>query len=251
MDRKLIERRQFYTENGYVILRQLFRPECLRSLAQTLRSALPKLENNDQTPSLESEILSAEAADHKCIYNAAQSVGSSAAAYNLLGGEQVLDEVIGVTGFEETSIHVLPMYLIIQLPGDRRFDYGWHQDGAYYPWTEQMTTLWFPVNRPTNAETGTISVIPGSHTDKIRGSETSFRNGYFRQIISEVKQAELQAEVMLDLAPGDCCIMEGNLVHRSISNKAGSPRVAGVVRMINLPAHTPYERDRFYCVHKS
>ena len=251
MDRKHSERREHYAKNGYVILRQLFRPERLHCLAQTLRCALPTVQDDIDTRSVESDVLSAEAADHKFVYNAAQSVGSSAAAYSILGGEHTLDSITDVTGYEETCIHVLPMYLIIQLPGDDRFDYGWHQDGAYYPWADQMTTLWFPVNRATNAETGTISVIPGSHTDKIRGSQTSFRNGYFKQIITELKEAEPQSEQMLDMEPGDCCLMDGSLVHRSVPNRADSPRVAGVVRMINVPMHTPYERDRFYCVHKS
>ena len=249
MHRQLSEQRAFYSENGYVILRQLFSPDRLASLAKTLHSALPA--HDDQIPSVEHQILATEAEDHRSLYNAAQSVGSSAAAYGLLGEERAMHVIFGVTDWNETRIHVLPMYLIIQLPANERFDYGWHQDGAYYPWADQMATLWFPVNRATSSETGTISVIPGSHRDKIRTSETFFRNSNFKQIIAAVKPSELQKEEMLSLSPGDCCVMDGSLIHRSVANRAASPRVAGVVRMVHLPAHTPYERDRFYCVHKS
>ncbi len=249
MDGQLSERREFYTENGYVILRQLFHPDRINCLAQTLRFALPEGKQDDWAQSIDDEILSAEAVNHQFIFNASQAVGSSAAAYNLLGAH-ALEAVFAVTGFEPVSVHVLPMYCIIQLPGDGRFDYGWHQDGAYYTWAEQMITLWFPVNRPTNGETGTISVIPGSHREKIRKNETFLRHGYFKQIITEVNPAELQTEAMLDLALGDCCLMDGSLVHRSVSNNANSPRVAGVARIVSLPKHTYYKHDRFYCLHK-
>ena len=248
MDRQPGEQRDFYTENGYVILRQLFSPDRLASLAETLRSELPA--QDDQIQSVERKILATESKDHRLLYNAAQSVGSSAAAYGLLGEERTLRAIFSVMGWDDTRIHVLPMYLIIQLPGDERFDYGWHQDGAYYPWADQMATLWFPVNRATSSETGTISVIPGSHRDKIRTSETYFRNSHFKQIIADVKPTELGTEEILSLSLGDCCVMDGSTIHRSIANRAASPRVAGVVRMVHLPEHTPYERDHFYCVHK-
>jgi ectoine hydroxylase-related dioxygenase (phytanoyl-CoA dioxygenase family) len=68
---------------------------------------------------------------------------------------------------------------------------------------------------------------------------------------SKMDEHELEQERILDLALGDCCIMEGNLVHRSVANRSNSPRVAGLVRMANNASQPVYERDRYYCVHKS
>jgi len=145
----------------------------------------------------------------------------------------------------------MPMYLIIQLPSDERFDYSWHQDGTYYPWCQDFLTLWFPVNRSTARDTGTISVIPGSHHAGLRETETFLKNGFFKQMQTKLAPEEQGREIVLEVELGDCCIMSGNTVHRSVANRCSSPRVAGVLRIANLGTQQIYERERFYCVHKS
>jgi ectoine hydroxylase-related dioxygenase (phytanoyl-CoA dioxygenase family) len=196
-------------------------------------------------------ILRRESEAHSLVYNAAQSIGSSAEGYQLLGKSGILDVVIEATGFKPRNLHLTPMYLIVQIPNDDRFDYVWHQDRAYYPWSQDMVTLWFPVNRATLRDTGTISLIPGSHQNGLRPADTSFRHGFFRQLESTIDQCETNDELFMELDAGDCCIMHGDTVHRSVANRAVSPRVAGVVRMVNIDNLTSYERERFYCAHKS
>jgi phytanoyl-CoA hydroxylase len=245
------ERREFYVENGYVILDHIFPQDQIACLAQAFSPRLSRNGNGGKKRTLDEQILAAEAEDHRLVYNGAQSVGSSAAAHFLLGRDAFSDALLAVTGLEGAGLHFLPMYFVVQLPGDERFDYGWHQDRAYYSWCDELVALWFPVNRRVSKETGTISVIPGSHRKGARTNETHFRHGYFRQIDSEVEAAEIANEEVLDLELGACCIMEGNLVHRSIANRSSTPRVAAVVRMVNLSEEATYERERFYCVHKS
>ena len=201
--------------------------------------------------SLDDLILAREAEDHSQVYRASQSVGSASATYRLLGSSGILNIVCGLTGFDPAELHLMPMYLIVQLPGDERFDYGWHQDGAYYDWCEEFVALWFPVNRAVSGETGTISVIPQSHSEGRREANTYLRNGFFRQIDAKPGEQEATHEQVLDMQLGDCCIMDGNLIHRSVSNRSATPRVAGVVRLAHLGKLSSYERERFYCVHKS
>jgi ectoine hydroxylase-related dioxygenase (phytanoyl-CoA dioxygenase family) len=143
------------------------------------------------------------------------------------------------------------MYLVIQLPSDERFDYTWHQDGTYYPWCQDFLTLWFPVNRSTTQTTGTISLIPGSHLSGPRETETFLKNGFFKQMQSKLQTNEQDREEVLEVELGDCCIMSGNTVHRSVANRCASPRVAGVLRIANMGGQLSYERERFYCIHKS
>ena len=239
-----------YTENGYEIFPQVFRQELIDALAQTLRRCLLKDYSQGAGLSLNDLILAREAEDHSLIYKASQSVGSSAAAYRLLGSG-ILEKVCALTGFDLADLHLMPMYLIIQLPGNENFDYGWHQDGAYYDWCRDFAALWFPINRPVGAGSGTIGVIPQSHVDGRRETNTHFRNGFFRQIDSRLHEGEAVGEHVLEMEPGDCCLMHGNLVHRSVPNRSATPRVAAVMRLAHLDPSTPYERERFYCVHKS
>jgi ectoine hydroxylase-related dioxygenase (phytanoyl-CoA dioxygenase family) len=243
---------ELYDSNGYVISEDIFSPASLSLLCRSLRHVLEKsgTENEDRL-TLEELILKREAQDHALVYQAGQSIGSSAATYQLIGSSGVLDEVSAVTGFDKADLHLLPMYLIIQLPSDERFDYAWHQDGSYYAWCQDFLTLWFPVNRSTKRDTGTISMIPGSHKSGPRKTDTSYRQGYFRQIESQLELNEESQEEVLEVGLGSCCIMHGNTVHRSVANRSSSPRVAGVLRIANLARQSSYERERFYCTHKS
>lgn len=249
------ETSQFYAKQGYVIAKHVFSAPLLDALKSSLRAVLAK---NGQNGSMSHDqftvddlIMTRESEAHSLVYNASQSVGSSAAAYQLLGKSGIFDVITEATGFELQNLHLTPMYLIVQLPNDERFDYVWHQDRAYYPWAHDMVTLWFPVNRATTRDTGTIGVIPGSHQSGLRSADTSFRHGFFRQMESTTEQRETDQELFMELEAGDCCVMNGDTVHRSVANRASSPRVAGVVRMVNTGNLTSYERERFYCVHKS
>lgn len=244
-----------YADDGYLTAKGAFSTGLLEELKQSLRSVLEKngreSEANDPQQTLEELILMREGEAHSLVYNASQSVGSSAAGYMLLGKSGILETVAKATGAELQNLHLTPMYLIVQLPNDERFDYVWHQDRAYYPWAQDMVTLWFPVNRATTKHTGTISLIPGSHRSGLRTADTTFRHGFFRQIESPIETSETNGEVFMELEAGDCCIMHGDTVHRSVSNRADSPRIAGVVRIVNIGNLPSYERERFYCVHKS
>jgi hypothetical protein len=222
-------------------------------ICQSLRAILEKSgdAHADSARSLDELILDREASDHSLVYKAAQSLGSSAATYQLLGSSGVLDLVCRVTGFRKSDLHLMPMYLIVQLPSDERFDYSWHQDGSYYPWCQDFLTLWFPVNRGTKRDTGTISMIPGSHTVGPRETDTFLKNGFFKQVQARLQPGEEEQEEVLETELGDCCIMNGNTVHRSVANRSKSPRVAGVLRIANLATQKSYDRERFYCTHKS
>ena len=245
--------RKSYRDDGFVIAKRVFPETSLALLRNSLRTVLDKSRENQSSERriLDALIMDSESHNHALVYNAAQSVGSSAATYRVLGSSEIFGIISEVTGFKETDLHLMPLYLIIQLPSDDRFDYTWHQDGSYYPWCEDFLTLWFPINRNTTADTGTISIIPGSHGCGPRETETFLKNGFFKQIQSKLQAGEADREQVLEMEMGDCCIMSGNTVHRSVANRSASPRVAGVLRIANLASQSSYERERFYCVHKS
>jgi ectoine hydroxylase-related dioxygenase (phytanoyl-CoA dioxygenase family) len=242
-----------YAEAGYAVAKDVFTTSALEALRQSFRSVLSKslTDPTTQNLTLDELVLTCEKQDHNLVYESAQSVGSSAATYQLLGSSFIFDLVSEITGFRKTELHVLPMYFVIQLPSDERFDYAWHQDGSYYPWCNEFLTLWFPVNRKAAQQSGTISVIPGSHQSGLRRTNVFLRNGFFKQMQAELENGEEGAEQALEIELGNCCIMDGNTVHRSVANHSSSPRIAGLLRIANVGAQQSYERERFYCAHKS
>ena len=66
-------------------------------------------------------ILAREAEELSLVYKASQPLGSSAAAYNLLGSSGILDVVCGLNGFDPAELYLMPMYLIA-VTGNERFD---------------------------------------------------------------------------------------------------------------------------------
>ena len=220
---------------------------------QSFRSVLnkPERSNLESACSLNELIMKREAEDHGLIYNAAQSLGSAASTYQLLGSSGIFGLVSQATGFRVQDLHLMPLYLIVQPPSDDRFDYCWHQDGAYYSWCPDLITLWFPVNRGTNRDTGTISMIPASHQSGVREADAFLKHGHFKQLQSRLDGGELEMEESIEIDLGDCCIMHGHTVHKSVPNRSDTPRVAGVLRIANLSSLNSYERERFYCAHSS
>jgi ectoine hydroxylase-related dioxygenase (phytanoyl-CoA dioxygenase family) len=243
-----------YRRDGYVIAQDVFPRNALARVAEAMRATLDKghfpAAHFPAPASLEEVIQEREAEDHALVYNAANSIGSSAGTYQLIGGSRILDVVADLIQVNVSDLHLMPMYLIVQLPSDERFDYVWHQDGAYYEWCTELVTLWFPINHEATPEKGTISVIDSSHSAGLRAAETYKRHGFFRQI--EVAAGEQAGqEKPLSVALGDCCIMHGHTLHRSVANRSSVPRVTGVLRLANMARQDKYDREQFYCMHKS
>jgi ectoine hydroxylase-related dioxygenase (phytanoyl-CoA dioxygenase family) len=245
--------RENYASEGYIIASQAFDTAAVRNLCQSFETVLNKLGTSDtaDAESLSDNLFKREKEDHSIVYQGSQAMGSSAATFELLGASGIFETISKLTGFEKTGLHLMPLYLIVQMPSDERFDYTWHQDGSYYPWCRDFLTLWFPINRKTGSNAGTISIIPESHKYGMRETETTLRHGFFKQMQSKLREGEAQREKPLEMELGDCCIMNGNTVHRSVANRANTPRVAAVVRIAYLPTLESYDRDKFYCSHKS
>lgn len=247
VSRKAVEGGRQYEEEGYVLLERIFQPNAVASLFESFAEVLSG--QAGVVADINTLILTKEAQDHSLVYKASQSVGSSSAAYQLLGSSSIFENISALTGFPQASLHLMPMYLIVQLPSDERFDYVWHQDGSYYPWCTNFLTLWFPINRGTNSENGTISIIPGSHRAGLRETKEHLKNGFFKQLESRLEPGEERKEKILKTELGDCCVMHGNTIHRSVANRSESPRVAGLLRLACLTPSQIYDRERFYCAH--
>src|SRR5438128_3732771 len=156
------ELNSLYRKDGYVIAEDVFPRQALACVAEAMRANLDR-GHLPRTARTEEVILEREAESHSLVYNAANSVGSSAGTYQLLGRSKILDVVADLIEAKVSDLHLMPMYLIVQLPADQRFDYAWHQDSAYYEWCRELVTLWFPINQEATPETGTISVVDSSH----------------------------------------------------------------------------------------
>ena len=228
-----------FNERGYVILRGIFSEANVGQIAETLRAALGQ-PGDAADQDLASRVLVREDEDHSKVYQAAISVGSSAAAYRLIGSSEVLERVNEAVGVPFTHLHCMPLHIAVQIPKVGDFDYQWHQESTFYPWCRDVISVWFPVSGPSSAATGTMTVIPGSHRDGELPYERYYTNEKFLQLHTKVSAEEAATAVPIEINVGDAVLFSSDLVHASIPNRSGAPRVTGILRLVNMTTQSTY-----------
>ena len=123
MNAGVVDLTKSYSENGYAILKEAFSEKALAAVGQALLCTLAQGDGglaprDGGEPPLNETILATDARNHGSVYAAAQSVGTSAAAYQLVGKPEFLDLLLAITGAKLAELHLMPMYLIIQMPSD-------------------------------------------------------------------------------------------------------------------------------------
>lgn len=220
-----------FETNGFCIVKNAFSQTLLDELAKSLKNILKREETN---VSLDQLILDREVENHQIVYNASATVGSSAAAYRLLGNSEIISILEAISGISAHRIHIMPMHVQIQCPSDERFDYKWHQESSFYPMYPDVLSVWFPLLRPSSCLTGTMAVIPGSHKKGKRDANMYFSHEKFRQIEPVVEDYEENYQIVIEINPGDVCIFHPDLVHKSLGNQGRLPRLTGIVRAIDI-----------------
>lgn len=107
----------------------------------------------------------------------------------------------------------------------------WHQDVSLnWPVTSQPAlAIWFPLDDAT-AESGSLQIIPKSHTNGVIGA------GHLLPPSLEAQYAPAGAIVDVEMAAGDCLFFHPQLLHRSGLNRTDSPRRA--INAILMPGHS-------------
>lgn len=222
-----------FQDQGFYIATDAIPQEALAGIRDVLADALGKSASATDI-SLDDLIMLREREDHNLVYQASLCVGSSASAYQLIGDRSFLDLISNIANLDLRNTHIMPLAVQVQLPGDQRFDYKWHQESTYYPWCPDVLTIWFPIVRPSKRADGTMAVIPGSHRDGQRDARTYFSYQNFRQIEPQIKEVEAVSATPIEINVGDICVFDANMVHCSEPNLTKVPRVTGILRLVNF-----------------
>lgn len=94
-----------------------------------------------------------------------------------------------------------------------------HQDNYYFCLEPpHVATIWVALD-DVDEENGCLRYVPGSHLKPVR-SHTSSQVIGFSQGIPDYGTEDREAEVLIELAPGDAVIHHGNLIHRAEANQS-------------------------------
>jgi ectoine hydroxylase-related dioxygenase (phytanoyl-CoA dioxygenase family) len=118
----------------------------------------------------------------------------------------------------------------------------WHEDSAY--WTgrldndQRIVTVWLALDR-TFRENGCMGVIPGSHLGDGAQYRTIDADAFFHSEAIAVDESEA---VWFELAPGECSLHDGRILHGAAANTSPHRRAGYTMRY--LPAGTRIVPER-------
>lgn len=234
------EIRNEFEQNGYYICRQGLELDKVALLEDALRLALVNGDAEYNDLSLDELVLLRESQDHKKVYDAAVSVGSSFAGMNVLSQSKILEISTACSGALSGAVHNMPLHVAIQNPSDGSFDYGWHQESAFYDWCPDILNIWFPLVRPSTTSAGTMSVLPQSHLNGKLPYNDFLNEAGFRQLNCEIDSVKDTSEVDIEINVGDFVIFHSDLIHKSKLNFSKLPRYSGILRIVNMSTQPNY-----------
>jgi ectoine hydroxylase-related dioxygenase (phytanoyl-CoA dioxygenase family) len=223
--------RDSFQSQGYVIAEDCFPRLYLSRVAEVLWTVLAK-GTDDEDLSLEALIQKREIEDHRKVFEAALSVGSSLAATELVGRSQLISIAAELYDVSPKHLHAMPLHVAIQMPHVTTWDYEWHQESAFYPWVPDILNVWFPLTHPSRVESGTMAVIPGSHGAGKRQAHTRDAQSFI-QIIPEMEAGEEERAIPMLTEPGNAVLFHADMLHKSLPNMGMVPRLTGVLRIVN------------------
>lgn len=102
---------------------------------------------------------------------------------------------------------------------------GWHQDTRYIT-IRPTGVIAFLALSPTNTDSGTVSVIPGSHKwDVLPHEDTQDKDSILTRGQYITAEFDKTNVTPLNLKPGECGFFDHNIVHSSGPNHTGDRRL--------------------------
>lgn len=136
-------------------------------------------------------------------------------------------------------VNILPYTAVrIDIPGEERYLFKWHQDYPYTQGSRDGVVVWVPLFNVMQGE-GNIELIPGSHLEGIKRVElvdpdNKMRNGAHVIRIEDCDAYDERVRVAVDVCAGDALMFHALTVHRSTESKIDNIRWTVQLRYANF-----------------
>jgi len=206
------ETRRSYEQDGFLILREVFKPEETSRLSSAAERLLDRTDLVDKL-NLRCRF-QGNCAGGECLFETFDPVIDLAAEFRDIALDSRILDLLGELYGEEARL--FKDKLIFKPPG--AMGYALHQDYIAWPgFPRSFLTVLVPIDA-TNAENGCTEVFVGKH----REGALSPEDGDYHELPDEVLD---DAEgVLLELEPGDLAVFGGFTPHRSGPNRSGGWR---------------------------
>ncbi len=212
-----------YAEDGIVCLRGLFDAEWVEHLRACVDSCIA-------TPGPLAQNISRGG---EGVFISDTFIHTHIAGFRRFIWESRAAEIMA-TVLRSTKVNLLFDQILVKEPGSTTRTM-WHHDHTYWPVAgDQVATLWIALD-PVLAANGSVEYIPGSHKWGQRFKAEAFiGDGRYTEDLPEVPDIDSMRDQFefrqFEMAPGDCTIHHGLLVHGAPGNETAGRRRAYVTR---------------------
>ncbi|KAL0812184.1 hypothetical protein ABMA28_009561 [Loxostege sticticalis] len=233
MVRLTAAQKQFYKDNGYIMLKGAFTPSEMNKLSERydvlFNSKNPRVMENSWQGSNETNRITDSPYTVKGIHNLHHH---DATFGNALYNENLLDAVADCLGTENIALHHTKAHL---KPPEKGAVYPMHQDYHYFPYDKHGCVAAFIHLDDAYPENGCLYVYPGSH--KLGPQEDVGKlEGNFHYV--DNKKFPLEKAVPVRAERGDVVIFSYLLIHGSPQNTSNNPRRMYLAQFFD-PSHKP------------
>ncbi|ESO91731.1 hypothetical protein LOTGIDRAFT_202643 [Lottia gigantea] len=215
------EQRQFYEENGFLVIKKLVSPQKLKLYSDRFEAICRK---QVQVPGMvmmrdiaitTSEFIPGEKAIAKV-----QDFTHDDVLFEYCCLPEIVDYVECFTGPDITAVHTM----FINKPpdtGSKSSRHPMHQDLHYFPFrpADKIVCSWTAIV-PVNRQNGCLVVVPGSHKGELLPHVyPDWKNGVNKMYHGIQNYDPNQPRVQLEMEPGDTVFFHPILIHGSGTNK--------------------------------
>lgn len=224
---------KFYKENGFVVIRGLFKKSEYNNLDKKISKFSNKEWHNIMNPDRSDFIIAQSIDKIKATKNLKEKISIIEEATNTAKKfrEFLIDKRVKLylEKIAKKKFNALMMHIIFKQAGTKYAKQAWadHQDNSYARMKNEgfVTTNLFI--HKANKENGCIYIYPGSHKKGLAKFEKKLGYDYDTskkdQPGNKTKiRLNSYKKIDLDVNPGDFLIMNGNCVHGSYINKSKS-----------------------------
>jgi len=241
-----VEIKEFYNQMGYVIgegiLTDLI-PDIQEDIRNVVRLArdrarLPKLDSSSEN--FDSGLIELARTDRNKVGEIYDLTNNLVTTKKMSTHPLVLRSIQELIGTKKLYLN-LNSVVRMDIPGEQKFLFPWHQDFPYTLGSSDGISIWAPLVDLTGEEGG-LDVLPESHKKGILPSylDASGRQGhYVPRLDSWLKNMKIQN---IKVKAGDVIFFSVHLVHRSVPNKLGKIRWSSQFRYSNFENKPALER---------
>ncbi len=230
----------FYRENGYAVLRDLFKKEDIENALLDIFDLFETRfsDVNDHKLSGSSLLVYYYEKEKEIWRQCARHMYDLLSVYRLATMSNVI-EVLRKIGLKKPMISIRPE-VRTDMPNDERYMQLWHQDWRSGQGSLNAATIWVPLHK-VSVENGAIEVIPASHLMGLL--KTEILQNPLRFSVVDPRIQNLQY-FPVELEVGESIVFSQMLAHRSGRNQTNSPRVTVQLRYVDY-AESSYVKQGY------